>query len=228
MRSDVKALITIFLIIFAFVVVIKSCGRGKKGVNATVIEDNFSETLDEIEDILKESPKTSANRPTRPTNPYVSRNDERDGSPVQQPTETISSTRPDPILLNINPSDTSSNNLAQAQKSDLEVEMEKENTPSQNIQAIADEAKKTDEFYAGLAATLNPNMNATQARAKAKQIMNEAASVRTNAESQPSEVKSAMLQRATIMEDYSRRISATGGNSRKIRVLIHELKQKTE
>ena len=231
MRRDVKALIIIFSIIFAFVVIIKSCGRDKKKINETVKEDIFSETLDEIEDIIAESPKTQPKRPPRPTNPYVSRTDERDDFNLQQTSNPSIDTRPDPILLNIDPSDTISNNIAQVQKTDLEVEMEnrgKDSFITENIQAVANEAKKTDEFYASLAATLNPNLNATQARARAKLIMDEAASVRKDAESQPSEVKSAMLQRASIMEDYSRRISANGGNSRKMRILIQELKQKTE
>ncbi len=223
MRTDVKAVIIVATALMVFFIFTRSCVPSIEPKVQQESTSNIAETVNEVEDILNQTPPQNEDPRPRPRNPYVIESSNNGNEPV----EIYHGTRPETTLSDEGQSAPDPEPETDKPKSDLEVEREnrRSNSQPENTQAIANERRLTDQFLASLANELRSNMTAMQVRAKAYQIREEASEVRDNAHKMDPELKAAMLERAKVMEDYATRLSATRGNARKIRILIHELSQ---
>lgn len=221
MRTDVKAVIVVASALMVFFIFTRSCVDSSEPKVQQESGSNIAETVNEVEDILNQTPPQNEDPRPRPRNPYVIESPSDRGEPV----EIYHGTRPETTSSYVSQSAPEPEPEPDRPKSDLEVERENRRSNSQpdNTQAIANERRLTDQFLFSLAEELRPNMTAAQVRAKAYNIREEASAIRDNAQKLDPQLKSAMLERAKVMEDYATRLSATRGNSRKLRILIHEL-----
>ncbi|MGC9316342.1 MAG: hypothetical protein ACP5G4_12050 [bacterium] len=226
MRNDLKAMLIVTGIIVVFFLFTRSCGVGSIEVAEQDNRDSdISSEVDEIERILKETPEQSA-EDTAP-------------SPVRMPVYTGRDEKEPLVISHGTPrseAKTDNNGAESLERESREppATIERENQANRKdtvseeedseLRAkLAEEEKLTDQFLFSLAEELRPNMTAAQVRAKAYNIREEASAIRDNAQKLDPQLKSAMLERAKVMEDYATRLSATRGNARKLRILIYDL-----
>jgi len=213
-------------IIVVFFVFTRSCGIGSIDVaEQEPRNSDISSDVDEIERLLRETPAdTGAETSSAPRMPVY--NGDADtplvishGTPRSEArTETRETVplEPEAVSRSVPAEDANQPAGSEAVSEEENVELKA---------SLTEEKKLTDQFKTTLAEELRSNMTAIQVRAKAYQIREEASAIRDNAYKMDPELKSAMLERAKVMEDYATRLSATRGNARKIRILIHELSQ---
>lgn len=226
MRNDLKAMLIVTGIIVVFFLFTRSCGVGSIEVAEQDSRDSdISSEVDEIEKMLREAPKESSEKPA--------------SSPVRMPVYAGGKEdKPLVISHGIPRSETKADNQeavrmaeefreppapGERQNQANRTDTVSEDEDSELKAKLAEEEKLTDQFLFSLAEELRPNMTAAQVRAKAYNIREEASAIRDNAQKLDPQLKSAMLERAKVMEDYATRLSATRGNSRKLRILINEL-----
>ncbi len=224
MKRDTKLLLIVIGIIVVAFIFFRPKGDTETRVEIESPSEDLGDIFAEAESTLAEGQPQAPVEKREPNNPYLRRSDyDRSDRDFDYETNPYEDTAKKVITVK----DTSES--ASEDTSGGSDERRRDQEDSVRIQKeIEAEKEKARAFIEGLFKWLNTNRTATQSRARAYEIEQDAERIRKEADQAEAHLKPLMVERADLMDKYATRLSATRSNDYKIRILMQDLEKELE